>query len=383
MHDVATPAAEHGAEAARQPVFERNGATILLSGDWIVDNLSATAAAFRRLRLQAGPVVFDLSGVTRLDSAGAWLVHRKMRAHRKNGAEASVQGASPDAAAILQLVEGNGPGPGEVVLPPGTGLFEGIGRQSFGALDNYTDFLAFIGRLTFISLRILLTPMRMRWRIVIDELVQAGFYALPIVGLLAFLLGVVIAYQGGILLRQYGGSIFIADLVGLSMLRELAPLITAIIVAGRTGSAYTAQIGTMKVTEEVDALRTMGITPVEMLVLPKLFALVIALPLLVVFADIMGLFGGMVMSRALLEVSFTSFTERLLQAIAIESYMIGIGKAPVFAIIIASVGCFQGLKVTGSAESVGRRTTVCVVQCIFLVIVVDAIFSIIFSRLGI
>ncbi|MEM9056061.1 MAG: MlaE family lipid ABC transporter permease subunit [Pseudomonadota bacterium] len=377
-----TPTHDRAGPADRAPAFELEDGTVYLSGDWIVDRLGGTARAFERLRVAGPAAAFDLSRVSRLDSAGAWLVHRQLRRLRARGNEPALRGASDDALALLQLVEASGPERGGVVRPPATGLFEGIGRRFFGALANYVEFLAFIGRLTFISLRILLTPMRMRWRIVVEEVVTAGFYALPIVGLLAFLLGVVIAYQGGILLRQYGGSIFIADLVGLAMLRELAPLITAIIVSGRTGSAYTAQIGTMKVTEEVDALRTMGITPVEMLVLPKLFALVIALPLLVVFADLLGLFGGMVMSRLLLEVSFATFTERLLQALTIESYLIGIGKAPVFAVIIAAVGCFQGLKVGGSAASVGRRTTLCVVQCIFLVIVVDAVFSIVFSRLG-
>jgi phospholipid/cholesterol/gamma-HCH transport system permease protein len=171
--------------------------------------------------------------------------------------------------------------------------------------------------------------------------------------------------------------------VGFSILRELSPLITAIIVAGRTGSAYTAQIGTMQVTEEVDALRSMGIAPIELLVLPKLFALLVALPLLTMFADIMGVLGGMFMARTQLDVSFPSFLDRFDQAIDLQSFMVGIGKAPVFAFIIASVGCYQGFRVSGGAEAVGHRTTVCVVQSIFLVIVVDAVFSIIFTQLGI
>jgi phospholipid/cholesterol/gamma-HCH transport system permease protein len=167
------------------------------------------------------------------------------------------------------------------------------------------------------------------------------------------------------------------------MLRELAPMMTAIIVAGRTGSAYTAQIGTMKVTEEIDAMRTIGIDPMQLLVLPKLLGLAIALPLLTVFADVVGILGGMVMSAAVLDVSMRDFAERIPQAVSLTSFLIGVGKAPAFAAIVATVGCFQGLRVSGGADSVGRQTTVSVVQAIFLVIVADAAFSVLFSWLGI
>jgi phospholipid/cholesterol/gamma-HCH transport system permease protein len=184
-------------------------------------------------------------------------------------------------------------------------------------------------------------------------------------------------------LKLYGANIYIADLVGYSMLRELAPLLAAILVCGRTGSAYAAQIGTMQVREEVAALQTIGIPPIELLVLPKLLALIIVMPLVSVYADILSIFGGMVMSYAQLGIGFNAFIERLEEAISLTTFMIGIGKAPVFAAIIAVVGCYQGFKVQGSAESVGRHTTISVVQSIFLVIVVDAMFSILFSVLGV
>ena len=166
-------------------------------------------------------------------------------------------------------------------------------------------------------------------------------------------------------------------------MRELSPLITAIIVAGRSGSAYTAQIGTMNVTEEIDALRTIGVSPIDLLVLPKVLALVIALPLLTVYTDVMGVLGGMIMARAQLGVSFTTFVDRLDDAVSLTSYLIGIGKSPVFAAIIALVGCYRGFRVGGSAESVGQQTTMSVVQAIFLVILTDAMFSIAFSYLDI
>jgi phospholipid/cholesterol/gamma-HCH transport system permease protein len=250
-------------------------------------------------------------------------------------------------------------------------------------LQQYLEFLNFIGNLAVVAARVLLRPWRVRWAQVVKELQAAGVNALPIVGLLTFLIGIVIAYQGGMVLRDYGANIYVADIVGLSTVRELAPLITAIIVAGRTGSAYTAQIGTMMVTEEVDALRSMGIAPMEILVLPKLIALVIALPLLTVFADVMGLLGGMIMAQSMLNLNPVTFLSRLAEALTLDSYLSGVGKAPVFAGIISAVGCFQGFRVFGSAGSVGRQTTVSVVQSIFLVIIVDAAFSVAFSKLGI
>ena len=223
--------------------------------------------------------------------------------------------------------------------------------------------------------------IRDRWRPILFNIRSAGVDALPIVAVLSFLLGIVVAYQAADQLRQFGANIFVADLVGLSMLREFAPLITAIIIAGRSGSAYAAQIGTMAVTEEIDAMRTLAIAPLEVLVLPKVLALVIALPLLTVFADVLGVFGGMVMARAQLGVGFADFLDRFAKAVSLTSYLVGIAKAPVFAAIIAMVGCFQGLRTRGGADSVGRQTTRSVVQGIFLVIVADALFSIVFSLL--
>ena len=195
------------------------------------------------------------------------------------------------------------------------------------------------------------------------------------------LLGVVVAYQGADQLRHYGANIFVVDLVGYAMLREFAPLISAIIIAGRSGSAYAAQIGTMVVTEEVDAMRTIAIDPTELLVLPKILALALALPLLTVFADITGVIGGMLMARSQLGVGMHEFVDRFGQVLQGPSLLIGLGKSVVFAVIIAVIGCFQGFRTRGSADSVGRQTTLSVVQSIFMVIVADALFSVVFSML--
>jgi len=360
-----------------------SGSTLECGGHWTARDLAHTERELSRLELPAGDISFDLSRLRQLDTVGAWLLYRTSLLLEAQGRSVSYQGLEERGARLLALVEKTGGSLGEPPRPYAPGALEDIGRKTVKHLEIYRDFAAFIGNMTIVALRALLHPTKLRWREIVKELQLAGFNALPIVGLLAFLMGIVIAYQGGVVLRDYGANIFVADLVGLAMLRELAPLITAIIVAGRTGSAYTAQIGTMIVTEEVDALRSLGVAPMEMLVLPKLIALVIALPLLTVFADITGLLGGMFMANALLGLSAPSFVERLTEAVALKSYLSGIGKAPVFAAIIAAVGCFQGFQVFGSAESVGRQTTVSVVQAIFLVIVVDAAFSVAFSKLGI
>ncbi len=345
-------------------------------------NLLALEPQLRRFNWpRDGEIEFDLSDILSIDTAGAWLLFRTAAQLRARGRNVHITGASAEARTLLDLIGAVGL-PADVPQAAHMDTLEGIGRATVGRINESLGVLAFVGEAAATAAPLMLRPLRFRWRQVFDELAHAGHRALPIVGLLAFLLGVVIAYQGGAQLRLYGASIFIADLVGVSMVRELAPLITAIIVAGRTGSAYAAQIGTMKVTEEVDALRAIGIAPMELLVLPKLLALVIALPLLTVFADIMGILGGMLMSAAMMGVGFYAFIDRLGYAVTLHSYLLGVGKAPVFAAVIAMVGCYQGFQVTGSAESVGRRTTMSVVQAILLVIIIDAVFSVVFSWFG-
>jgi phospholipid/cholesterol/gamma-HCH transport system permease protein len=217
----------------------------------------------------------------------------------------------------------------------------------------------------------------------VNQMERTGLNAMPIVGLISFLIGVVLAYQGADQLRKFGAEIFTVNLVGVGVLREMAIMLTAIVVAGRSGSAFTAQIGTMKVNEEIDAMRTIGLDPMEVLVLPRVVALVLVLPLLTFYADIMGLLGGAVMANWALDISFFQFARQFNEGVPVWSFWVGLIKAPVFAFIIAVVGCYEGFKVSISAESVGQRTTAAVVEAIFLVIVLDALFSIIFSILGI
>ncbi len=353
-------------------------------GAWTVGSLSRLERRMQQIAWPAGPEFsIDGAGVEAMDTAGAWLLQRALRGLEAGGKTVSVEGLRPEHRSLLDLVGSPDVAAAVAAESPRPGRLERVGRLAWQAGSQGFGLLQFVGEASLVALRSAASPGRIRWRPILYNVRTAGFDALPITGLLCFLMGLVLAYQGATQLRRYGANIFIADLVGLAMLREISPLLTAIIVAGRSGSAYAAQIGTMKVTEEVDALRTVGIVPIEQLVLPKIAALLIALPLLTVYADALGLAGGMLMAKTDLDVGYMDFLDRLQHALRLSDFLVGIGKAPVFAAIIAVVGCFQGFQVAGDAESVGRRTTISVVQSIFLVIIADAIFSVIFNALGI
>jgi len=353
-------------------------------GAWTVGRIAQLEQRLERgVWPRGAEVELDASAVSAMDTAGAWLVRRLYRALTLDGSHVSLLGLRPEHAALLDMVTATDAGTAAATRAPAPSFLERIGALAWDSARQLLKMLSFLGEVARSALRSALRRRRIRWRTVLYNVRTAGFDALPITGLLCFLMGVVIAYQGATQFRRYGANIFVVDLVGLAMLRELSPLLTAIIVAGRSGSAYAAQIATMKVTEEVDALRTVGIAPIELLVLPKILALMIALPLLTVYADMLGIAGGMVMAKSELDVNYPDFIDRLQYALRVSDFAVGIGKAPVFAAIIAVVGCFQGFQVAGDAESVGRKTTISVVQSIFLVIVADALFSIVFDSLGI
>lgn len=367
--------------AASIQVSGAERAEIRCGGAWTVHGI---AGLERRLEGFAWPrqtdLVIDASAVSALDTSGAWVLHRTVRTLEQQGRSVRIQALRPEFETLLHLIASR-EAPGGLRPAPALGMLASIGRDGWSILLGTAGYLSFVGESFIVLLRSVLQPSRIRWRPILHNIQLAGVEALPITGLLSFLMGIVIAYQGATQLERFGANIFIADLVGLSMVRELSPLLTAIIVAGRSGSAYTAQIGTMKVTEEIDALRTIGVVPQELLVLPKMLALIVVLPLLTVYTDVAGVLGGMIMARSRLGVSFEAFLDRLDDAIRLSSYVTGISKAPVFAMIIALVGCYRGFQVTGSAESVGRETTLSVVQSIFLVITTDALFSVVFNVL--
>ena len=361
---------------------------LCLLGCWTAQKTSDLEEQIRSLELSSNiKINVDCKNIEVLDTVGALLIIKLVKYGEHLQADFKLNNLTKDHQKLIDLLSEHQLKINErsnqiSVLTIKDNVFAQVGKKSTTAFNNCTDLLAFTGETAVAFAKSVKQPKRFRLRPILFNIRTAGFDALPIVGLLSFLLGIVVAYQGADQLRQYGANIFVVDLVGLSMLREFAPLITAIIIAGRSGSAYAAQIGTMAVTEEIDALMTLGISPQELLVLPKVIALMIVLPLLTMFADVLGVFGGMIMASQQLDVGFIEFLDRFATAVSPTAFMIGIGKAPVFAAIISMVGCYQGFKTKGGADSVGRQTTRSVVQSIFLVIVADAIFSVAFSALN-
>jgi phospholipid/cholesterol/gamma-HCH transport system permease protein len=358
--------------------------TLRCGGVWTLQHAAELEGQIVSLpKTPAGPIRCDVGAIQAMDTGGAWLLQRTLTRFEQSGCSILLSGLSADFAALMQTVARGWAQTGQLKPSPHAGWLDRMGRFAWASGANFRKALAFTGETAFASCSLLAHANRMRWRVLLYNLQVDGLNALPIIGLLSFLMGIVIAYQGSEQLKTFGANIFIVDLVGISLLREIAPLLTAILVAGRSGSAYTAQIGTMTVTEELDALRSLGISPMSLLVIPRALALVIALPLLTVFADAVGVFGGMLIALSQLGVTFTEFLNRFEYAIVLRHYLIGIGKTPVFAAIIALVGCYQGFQVSGGVDSVGRHTTISVVQAIFLVIVTDAFFSILFSWWGV
>jgi phospholipid/cholesterol/gamma-HCH transport system permease protein len=355
---------------------------VLAGGRWTLATAAALDTQLNRLDIPSTQNArLDLSALQVLDTAGAWLLYRLQRRLENEGAAVEIVGAAPQNAALLQRMA-----PQERValarpgISPLLAVVERVGAATVTHALEARDLLNFFGLVAITFGRTLLRPGRVRFTALVAHIEQVGFNAMPIVGLLAFLIGVVLAYQGADQLRAFGAEIYTINLLGISVLREIGVLLTAILVAGRSGSAFTAEIGTMKVNEEVDAMQTLGLDITEVLVLPRLLAVVIALPLIVFYADMCGLLGGALMATGALGFSFPQFLEQLRVAITINTFWVGLAKAPVFGMLIGLVGCYEGLRVEGGAESVGRMTTKAVVESIFLVIVADAGFSILFSR---
>jgi phospholipid/cholesterol/gamma-HCH transport system permease protein len=329
----------------------------------------------------------DLAGVTLLDSSGAWLIADTRRRLQAMGLTAEIVGERAADRALLERVERAVAQIGTLAPPPRPHplllALANVGRIVIeGGAKGY-QLLSFFGLTVILIVQALARPWRIQFKATIKHIETTGLNALPIVGLLNFLIGMVVAFMGAVQLKKFGAEIFTVNLVGVAVLRELGVLITAILIAGRSGSAFTAQIGTMKVNQEIDAMQTIGLDPVEVLVLPRVLAMMISLPLLTFYADMMGLAGGALMATSSLDISLDAFLRQLHDSVEFSTFLIGFLKAPFCAYIIALVGCFEGMQVSGSAESVGARTTMAVVEAIFLVIVFDAIVAIGLSILGI
>ncbi len=357
---------------------------VLLTGRLGVADVMRVRAALAEIPDEAS-LTLDLHGARWIDTSIAWAIAVKRRAMEAAGSRLTIEGASAEAEQLTETVLAALP---EAEEPPGRALslrrmLEALGRVLAGGVAVLAETIGTLGLFLHRLALSLIRPREFRLTALVHHCEAAGLGAVPIVALMAFLIGVVLAFQGSTQLRQFGAEVFVVDLIAISILRELGILLTAIIVAGRTASAYTAAIGSMKMREEIDAMRTLGIDPTTVLIVPRVLALVLMLPILGLIANIAGLFGGALMSWIELGISPAMFRTRLIEGTSVDHVFVGLIKAPVFAVVIGIIGCQAGLRVRGTAESLGRMTSNAVVAAIFAVIVIDALFSIFFAEMGI
>ncbi len=363
-----------------------HGATLRVRGEWRLDNVAAIEDSLEqlgRLEPEAFPrLAVDFAALKALDLPGAWLLRQRLEVLKERGVDIEM-GAQPEPLTFIEEITRDTPPPAPAIdrLPLIPRTVARIGRESVEHVQETGRALGYFGRIVSTATGALGKPRRFRLPSIVRQVYETGIQAIPIVSLIAFLISVIVAYLGADQLRQFGADIFTVDLVSVAVLRELGVLLTAIIVAGRSGSAFAAEIGVMKLNDEVDALKSIGVNPFEVLVLPRLIGLIIALPLLTIIADMMGIAGGALLSSLLLDISFTQFFQRMQEALAPTTFWAGLVKAPVFAVLIALVGTYRGMQVRDSSRELGRLTTVAVVQSIFLVIFADAIFAIVFVEL--
>jgi len=354
-----------------------------LLGDWTIQQVGDIERSLKALTLDDVVIVhLDLSAIESLDLSGAWLIH-DLRA--RLAVDRTVELASPEPP-MLRLVAQTlrKEGSAQISVRRGSrSVVENLGRHASDRFSGWLDGLAFLGVTVLRFLGALKDPRVWRPISIARHVYDTGLTAIPIVALIAFLIAIIIAYMGAQQLQQFGADIFVVDLVTVGVLRELGVLLTAIIVAGRSGSAFAAEIGAMKLNQEIDALKATGVEPIEVLVLPRWIGLVIALPLLTVIADAVGVAGGALLCHWLLDMPFVQYFQRVDESIAAWTFWVGIIKAPVFAVLIAAAGTYRGMQVRGSSRELGRLTTVAVVQAIFMVILADALFAVLFMEIGI
>ncbi|HEY2808602.1 MAG TPA: ABC transporter permease [Steroidobacteraceae bacterium] len=366
--------------------------TLRLAGEWGAREFGTLEQDFAGVDLHgARSVLIDAGGLKSLDLSGAWALHEFVRRTRAAGVEVSFQGSPPDQLRLLDdtLKESDAapppPSTDAAAAPAGpiARLLRRIGHDTFILRDGSLASFTFLGRTTLSGLGSFTRRKRLRPVSIARHVFDTGVTALPIVALIAFLISVIIAYMSATQLRGLGADIYVVDLVTIGVLRELGVLLTSIIVAGRSGSAFAAELGTMKLNQEVDALIATGLDPFEVLVVPRVAGLVIALPLLTIVADLVGIGGGAVLCRLLLDMPLNQYLGRANEAISPTTFWVGIIKAPVFAMLIGIAGCYRGMQVRDSARELGRLVTVAVVQAIVLVILADALFAVLFMRMDI
>ena len=366
-----------------EPVISGHAATFRLSGDWVAHYCKEVEGLAQRTPSDLSPMTIDVAGIARLDTFGAWSIET-IRRSAAGGPPARVVGASDRNAAILAQIQKT------VISEPLRGkpratiadALEGVGRGLAAGGGAVLSLLAMFGRL-IISLAVGLGhPRTLKWKSLIFHIDQTGLRAVPIVGLMTFLIGCIIAQQGIFYFRKFGASDYVVNLVTILVLREIGVLLVTIMVAGRSGSSYTAELGSMKMREEIDALRTMGLDPIDVLILPRVAALVVSVPVLTFVGIITALYGAGIIAWTYGDMSPAIYAARLREAFSFTDFEVGIIKAPVMALVIGMVACLEGLNVAGSAASLGQRTTASVVKTIFLVIVLDGAFAVLFASVG-
>ena len=350
---------------------------IVSTGKWTIESVPKIEKFLKKIPTSK-QIIWDMSQIEDFDSAGILLYMKYFDIFKKDR-DVTTIGYTEKQNKMHKLLREHTLESFDVKK---VSFFEELGKNTINLLNDIKSFINFLGHIFYAMFNSFFNPSNIRIKEMVYHIHHSGFNALLIIGLTSFLVGMVIAYQGSVQLAKFGADMFIVDTVGISIVRELGPMITAIVIAGRSGSAYTAEIGAMKITEEISAMRTMGFDPYNFLVLPRIFALIIALPLLIFFSDIMGILGGMMAAKMQLNISISQFIDRLYEVLELKHYVLGMIKGPVFAFIIASIGCFRGFQVSDNTESLGLQTTASVVNAIFLVIAFDAIFSIIYTELG-
>ncbi|RVQ66485.1 ABC transporter permease [Croceicoccus ponticola] len=352
------------------------GPVLRVSGPLVVASI---APLDMRLREMTTLAAIDISKVSDIDTVGAWSIWRA-----STELDAKIEGASDKAQRLIEAVSNaKSTAPISPVRPKALERVpEAVGERVTEFATGVKDMLAFLG-LTIMAFGALIRhPRRFPHLALVRQLELVGVSSLGIIGLMSFLIGIVIAQQGAVQLQQFGAEIYTINLTGRLTLRELGVLMTAIMVAGRSGSAFAAQIGTMKLTEEVDAMRTIGVSPIERLVVPRILAAVLMMPVLGFYSSVIAIIGGAFIANFALDIPFWTFLSRIREVVPMTDLWVGLIKAPVFGLIVAMSGCYQGMQVSGNAEEVGLRTTLAVVQAIFMVIVLDAFFAIFFTEIG-
>lgn len=369
------------------PQVEAAGEGVLrLSGFWTADHSQAVEEARAQIAAKipsTGNLTLDLGAIARLDTLGALVLMRLQQGAAKTQATISFANASENANILLKEVGSHdadaphekSPGPAVILA------LAGIGENVVGSGKDMVAGLSYLGAIVSALGRLMLQPWRIRLTPIIFQLDQVALRGVPIIVLISFLVGCIISQQGIFQLQRFGATPFVVDLIGILVLRELGVLLTSIMVAGRSGSAFTAEIGSMKMREEIDALRVMGLDPVEILVIPRVLALMIGLPLLTFVADMAALLGGGVVAMIYGGISVDVFLSRLQGAIALNTFLVGLIKAPFMALVIGIIASLEGMAVQGSAESLGRQVTSSVVKSIFMVIVVDGLFAMFFAAI--